>query len=510
MNKLRSLFAAWLFFVLAVAVFAQDIPALTETYTDPTSGITVNFPSDWEVPAGGATNDGVIPLTYTPQPLENLNAIQPGEMGIEIIPPLTMDPLLGGMDFENAWVTLANQMSADADDFVDVTEYASHGRFHTLQIEQYSLTVGLIELQEGTFALMLASNHPDRSDEVLPLFYAIGGNLTLTETVANTLFAKTQAFQDEASTFEFQYSAAEDWAAYEEEGIGVASNAGRIEDFTGEAGQFLIVVSAVPASDADESALMAGMLMGVAQNMVVAMPPMLMKPDGAEVETLGKLEGLEGKSLGDDFWSATAIVGQPGTLPALSISTDNQSSQLIETNAELVAIVVVYGAAGEEETIDQILQLVASSLRVPVNLSAITPSDIPLTETIVNAPLVVHHPADWETFVRGGFNVVGATPEMADAMRLIMSARRLEAGETAEEALHSFLELFGYEVFDSIELTDGRTAYIGTPFTLGEAVLAVEYGDGIVITMSYLPNNPDDFMIGLPIALAILEGVEIQ
>jgi len=327
-------------------------------------------------------------------------------------------------------------------------------------------------------------------------------------TVANTLFTKTLTFKNEAETFAFIYSAADDWTAYEKNGIAVATNAGSIEKFSAAKGQYLIVISAVPSEKADQSALIGALL--PVQNFAIPLPPILINPDGTENTKSGTLDGLIGKQAGTDVAVATALVGQQGVLPDISIGTDTQSSTNITTEEELVAIIKVFGPSGEEESVKQMLELVALSLHVPIDLSVVKPSTTKLTERGEEGALSVQYPAGWDSFFRGGFNVVGKPKEASDSIRLIISGRQLDKGETVEDALHSFVELFNYDTFDNIILSDGRKAYIGAPFKLTEAVLEVGYGKDLVITMSYLPTNPEDFMVGLPTALAILESIKLN
>ena len=61
---LKKLGLTLLLFLITSVAFAQNkVPKLTQTYTDPISGLTVNYPADWtEIPIG-QTSDGGIKLT---------------------------------------------------------------------------------------------------------------------------------------------------------------------------------------------------------------------------------------------------------------------------------------------------------------------------------------------------------------------------------------------------------------------------------------------------------------
>lgn len=497
-----------------MVVAQDDSPPLTQTYTEPTSGITVDFPDGWINFTNEFEQDGPelsILLINSESALQVSEEVQLGDMLIQIAPTSLLNAIVGGLEFDDAWSTLIeNGVFSERDDIVDIDNYNSKARFGYGFTSGYASIRGLIELDDGVYTFVQAITHPDTLDEALPIFFAIGGNLTYTGTTFNTLFASTQAFQNEARTFAFSYPENSDWIAYEEDDIAVVTNAGSIEDFTADDGQYLIIVSAVPSDEADSSALMTGMLAGLIQNIAFPLPPLMFKADGSEVESLGNLEGLVGKSVGDGFSVQTAILAKIENLPEFLVSAEGQATRKIEVGIDLVAIVSVYGSAGDEIVVNEIIDLVASSLRVPINLSSVGVSDIQLTETADATQLTVKHPEGWETFVRGSFNVEGIPPGGNDSIRLIMSGRRLEQGETVEESLRSFVQLFGYQVFDTIKLDDGRIAYIGTNVDLTEAVIEVEYEEKYVISMSFLPANPDDYMLGLPIALAILESIELK
>ena len=509
LTMLKKLGLTLLLFLITSVAFAQNkAPKLTQTYTDPISGLTVNYPADWTAIPIGQTNDGGIKLTNQDPNVIIQDVIKPGELGIEVVPPKQVEGLFGVADFDEAWSKLLERTPGNPADAVDVDQYASHARYLTAQLEQYTITIGMVELKKGVYTLFLATTHPDSVAEALPIYYAIGGSLSLTETVANTLFAQTQTFKSADETFAFVYSAADEWQAYEKDGIAVATNAGSIAKFSAAKGEYLIVISAVPSQKADQTALIGALL--PIQNFVIPLPPILIKPDGTESQNSEALEGLVGKQAGSDVAVAIAVVGQRDNLPEMSISGNSQTSRNIVTDQDLVAIIKVYGPPGKEEAVGQMLELVAHSLYVPIDLSSSKPSSIKLTEAGEDPPLTVHYPKGWDSFFRGGFNVVGTPKGAADSIRLIMSGRQLQKGETVEEALHTFVEFFNYAIFDTITLSDGRTVHIGATSKLTEAVLEVGYGKNLVITMSFLPTNPDDFMVGLPIALAILESIELN
>jgi hypothetical protein len=429
---------------------------------------------------------------------------------VEVIPPKQIEALTGGADFEEAWGKVLERTPGDPTEAVDVDKYASHGRYLTAQLEQYTIMVGMIELQKQVYALFLATTHPDTVDEALPIYYAIGGSLTLTETIANTIFSETQTFKNKDESIAFTLPSAKGWMAYEKGGVLVATNAGSVSKFKAAKDTYLIVISAVPSDKADQTSLFGAML--PLQNFDLPLPPILIQADGTESKNAETLDGLKGKQAGDGVSVATVLVGPQGILPDVSISMSGstQSSSNVTTDEDLVAIIKVYGPSGKDEDVNQIADLVAHSLHVPIDLSNVKPSTIKLTETSGEPPLTVNYPSGWDAFFRGGFNVVGKPKGASDSIRLIMSGRTLEKGETVEDALHSFVALFNYETFDTIKLKDGRTVYIGAPAKLTEAVLEVSYGKNEVVTMSYLPNSPDDFMVGLPLALSILESIKLD
>ncbi|MBA3871731.1 MAG: hypothetical protein H0X30_21500 [Anaerolineae bacterium] len=506
---IKKLCITLLLCLISSVVLAQNkVPKLTETFTDPISGLTVKYPSDWSAAPSGESSVGGLKLSNHEFSGAGQQAVQPGEMDIEVVPPKQLDGLVGGAAFEEAWSAITERLPGNPDEAVDVDQFASHGRYLTSQTEQYIITAGMVELKKGTYALFIATTHPDTVDEALPIYYAIGGSLSLTETVANTLFAKTQTFKNKAETAAFIYPADDKWTAYEKGGIAVATNAGSIAKFSAKKGQYLIVVSAVASDKADQTALFSALL--PTQNFAIPLPPILINPDGSDNTSGEALGGLVGKQAGKDVAIATAIVGPQDALPQVSIGSDTQSTTQIATDQELVAIIRVFGPAGEEKSVSEMLDLVAHSLHVPVDLSSVKPSTVKLTEKGEEGPLSVQYPSGWDSFFRGGFNVVGTPKGAKGDIRLIMSGRKLDQGETVESALHKFVELFNYDTFDTMKLSDGRTVYIGAPFNLTEAVLEVNYGKGLVITMSYLPTNPEDFMVGLPDALAILESIKLN
>ncbi len=495
--------------LLSSVVFAQTKdPLLTETAVDPVSGLTAQYPSDWyNIPLQSNEQGGLKLANQAPNTLSQ-GAIKPGEMGVEIIPPQQLVALVGDGDFEDAWGIIAERAPGEPDDVVDVEDYPSRARFLTSAVEDYTISVGLVELDEGVYALLLGTTHPDTVEEALPIYYAIAGNLSITTTITNTIFANTLTFTNEAETLALAYPDASDWTAYEDGSSVVITNTRSLEDFSADKGEYLIVVNATSADKADQSALFGAML--PLENFAFPIPPFLINADGSENTDGATLEGLVGKQAGDDVAVAAAIVAPESLLPGVSISGGSQMNSSITTEANLVAMIKVYGAPGEEDAVQEILNIVAHSLHVPLDLSDVEPSSIDLSETLVEGQITIHYPEGWDSYLRGGINVAGIPEGTTDSVRLIMSARNLEAGESAEDALHSFVAMFGYDTFDTLTLTDGRTVYIGAPFQLNEAVLAVEYNENIVITMSLLPNNPDDFMKGLPIALAILEAFEID
>src|SRR5215211_2523841 len=90
----------FLFLLSSVALAQNKVPKLTKTFTDPISGLTVNYPADWNViPVGDSSQGGIKLSNQNPNTMVQ-DAIKPGEMGVEIISPKQVEGLVGGADFE--------------------------------------------------------------------------------------------------------------------------------------------------------------------------------------------------------------------------------------------------------------------------------------------------------------------------------------------------------------------------------------------------------------------------
>lgn len=508
MRKIIITMCALIFFTVSIAYTQDD---LSQSYKQTESGITVLFPKDWvNMTEEIGVDDGSIILINSRDALQSTQAVQPDDILVQIASPSLLDAFVGGLSFDDAWsVLIENDIFSDGDS-VDYEDSGNHIRLQASSIEDYANISGIVELDEGIFTVFLGTAHPDNMDEAELILANIMANLEYSTTIYNTLFTLTQPYQSEDETYAFSYPGGPDWIVYEQDDVAVVTNAESIEGFSGAEGEYLIVFSTVPAEEADEIALTTGMMFGVIQEIAFALTPLMTKANGQEVDTLGKLEGLVGLSVGVDFSMQTAIIAPEDQLPIFTANSGGQDPLRIAYDNGLATIMTVYGAVGEEDNLIQIIEFMVQSLRIPVDLSTIEVSDIDLPVTSDGTILFINHPEDWDTYVRGGFNVEGIPPGATDAVRLIVSGVSLEPGQTVEESLREFIVLFGYEIFDTIELSDGRIAYLGTDTNLTEAVIEVIYKDDFIVSMSFLPSNPDDYLVSLPVALAILESIELK